>query len=63
MKKPELYSRHEAADYLSLKPQTLAAWATNGRYSLPFIKVGRKVVYRREDLDQFLNSRTTTQTL
>ena len=63
MNKPELLTREYAASYLSIKPQTLATWATTGRYSLPFIKVGRKVFYRREDLDQFLKSRTLTQTV
>ena len=62
MSKPELLNRNEAADYISVKPQTLSVWATTGRYGLPFIKVGRKVFYRREELDQFLNARTSTQT-
>lgn len=62
MQKPELLNRNEAADYISVKPQTLSVWATTGRYNLPFIKVGRKVFYRREVLDQFLNARTSTQT-
>ncbi|MBO7920599.1 helix-turn-helix domain-containing protein [Alteromonas sp. K632G] len=50
MQKPELLNRNDAADYISVKPQTLSVWATTGRYSLPFVKVGRKVFYRREDL-------------
>lgn len=58
---PELLTREKAADYLSVKPQTLAVWATLGRYSLPVVHVGRLVRYRREDLDEFLRSRTTTQ--
>ncbi|MFA3790836.1 helix-turn-helix domain-containing protein [Aliiglaciecola sp. SL4] len=62
MQKPELLNRNDAADYISVKPQTLSVWATTGRYSLPFVKVGRKVFYRREDLDNFLSSRTITQT-
>lgn len=62
MQKPELLNRTQAADYISVKAQTLSVWATTGRYSLPFIKVGRKVFYRREDLDNFLITRTSTQT-
>jgi excisionase family DNA binding protein len=62
MKKPDLLNRNEAASYISVKPQTLSVWATTGRYGLPFIKVGRKVFYRKEALDQFLNIRTSTQT-
>lgn len=63
MQKPELLNRIEAAEYISVKPQTLSVWATTGRYGLPFIKVGRKVFYRRDALDQFLITRTLTQTL
>jgi len=44
MQKPELLNRNDAADYISVKPQTLSVWATTGRYSLPFVKVGRKVL-------------------
>ena len=61
--KPNLYSRQKAADYIQTKPQTLAVWASTGRYNLPFIKVGRKVFYREEDLDQFLTRRTFTSTI
>lgn len=56
--RPELLTRPEAAEYLGVKPQTLAIWATTKRYSLPMIKVGRLVKYRRSDLDRFLRERT-----
>ena len=55
---PELLTREEAAEYLGVKPQTLGAWKTSGRYNLPMIKVGRLCKYRREDLDRWLASRT-----
>ncbi|MCF7982418.1 MAG: helix-turn-helix domain-containing protein [Pseudomonadales bacterium] len=61
--KPILLNRAEASDYIGVKSQTLAVWASTGRYSLPFVKVGRKVLYRKEDLDQFLTRRTFTSTL
>jgi excisionase family DNA binding protein len=50
--------RDVAAAYLGIQPQTLAVWATTGRYGLPYIKVGRRVRYRIADLDKFLASRT-----
>lgn len=50
--KPVL-DRHEAAEFLGVKPQTLAAWACNKRVLLPYVKIGRRVVYRRQDLDAF----------
>lgn len=58
----ELKTRAEAAEYIGVKPQTLAAWATHGRYDLPYIRVGRCVRYLRSDLDNFLRSRTVTNT-
>jgi excisionase family DNA binding protein len=57
-----LLTRNEAAAYLGVKPQTLAVWATTGRYKLPFVKVGRTVKYRVTDLDAFLEGRTVTST-
>ena len=54
----KLLSREEAAAYLGLKPQTLAAWAVTGRYGLPMIRVGRSVRYRLADLERWLAART-----
>lgn len=56
--KQMLISRTEAAEYLGIKPQTLAVWATTKRYNLPYVKVGRLVKYSRESLDGFIASRT-----
>ena len=56
--RPALLTRDQAAEYIGVKPQTLACWAVAGRYSLPMIKVGRLVKYRRSDLDKFLDRRT-----
>jgi excisionase family DNA binding protein len=58
MANPELLTREQAADFLGLKEQTLATWATTRRYNLRYIKVGRCVRYRRADLEAFLTSRT-----
>lgn len=55
-----LMTRAEAADYLGVKVQTLAAWATRQTYQLPYIRVGRLVRYRRSDLDKWLQDRTVT---
>lgn len=57
----DLLTRREAAEYLRVKPQTLALWACTGRYGLRFVKVGGRVYYRRSDLDRFLEQRTATQ--
>jgi excisionase family DNA binding protein len=53
-----LVSRKEAATYLGLAPQTLAQWACSGRVRLPMVKVGRKVQYRKTDLDAFIVANT-----
>jgi excisionase family DNA binding protein len=49
-----LMSRQSAADYLGVGMQTLAAWACNKRYQLPYVKIGRRVMYRQSDLDAFI---------
>ena len=54
----KLLTRREAAAYLGLKPQTLAAWAVTGRYGLPMTRVGRSVRYRLADLEKWLKLRT-----
>lgn len=48
----------QAAEFLGVQEQTLAAWRCNRKYPLPYIKVGRKIRYRLSDLERFLASRT-----
>lgn len=52
-----MMKRPKAAAYIGVCEQTLANWATSGRYELPFIKVGRAVRYRKADLDRWLEQR------
>ena len=47
-----------AADLLDVTPGTLSVWRSTGRYNLPFVKIGRKVRYRRADLLAWLERRT-----
>jgi excisionase family DNA binding protein len=47
----------EAAEFLGIKKQTLAAWRCLGRYDLRFEKIGRLVRYRLEDLEAFCEGR------
>ena len=54
----ELLDTQPAAARLGIKPHTLEVWRTSGRYSLPFIRVGRRVKYRLADLERFLEART-----
>ena len=57
-----LLSRREAAEFLGIRESTLAVWHATNRYPLPVIKVGRLARYRRDDLEHFLNQRTTPHT-
>jgi excisionase family DNA binding protein len=59
---PVWLTRREAAEYLGVKPQTLAIWASAGRYRLPFHKLGRSVRYSKDDLDAFLARRRVSHT-
>jgi len=54
----DLLNEQQAARTIDVTPGTLSVWRSTGRYNLPFIKVGRKVRYRRADLDAWLESRT-----
>ncbi|HRO36807.1 helix-turn-helix domain-containing protein [Thauera sp.] len=53
----ELLDDKAAAAILDVSPGTLSVWRSTGRYNLPFLKIGRKVRYRRTDLDAWLVKR------
>ena len=55
---PALLDENKAAEFLTLAPGTLSVWRSTGRYAIPFVKVGRRVRYRRADLEAWLESRT-----
>ncbi len=54
----DLLDDKAAAAILDVSPGTLSVWRSTGRYALPFLKVGRKVRYRRADLLAWMESRT-----
>ena len=56
---PAALSTREAAAYLAISTVTLARLTKAGE--LPHLRIGRAIRYRREDLDNFLASRTTTE--
>lgn len=49
-------SPDEAAEYLGLKKSTLAVWRCTDRYKIPYVKIGSKVAYYKDDLDAFIDS-------
>ncbi|MGN5136463.1 helix-turn-helix domain-containing protein [Aeromonas veronii] len=55
-------TRREAAAYLGLSEKTLGVWASNGRYELPYYKLGNRTLYELADLDAFLASRKMLHT-
>jgi hypothetical protein len=56
----KLVSPNLAAQVLDTTAQTLANWRNTGRYSLPYVKVGRLVRYRLSDLEAFIETRTVS---
>ncbi|MBL1264928.1 helix-turn-helix domain-containing protein [Candidatus Methylomicrobium oryzae] len=53
-----LLNNEQAAAYLGVTPRTLDVWRCTKRYSIPYVKVGRLVRYRKSSLDAFHQSRT-----
>ena len=53
---PRLLSVESAGLYLSISPWTVRDLITRGE--LPAVRIGRRVLLRREDLDSFINTRT-----
>jgi Helix-turn-helix domain len=54
---PKLLTAEEAAAAIGVTSGTLAIWRCTRRYPLPWIKAGRKVRYREDDVAAFLDSR------
>jgi len=52
----QLFNRKQAAQFLGVQENTLAVWATNKRYDLPFYKIGRLVKYKISDLEKFVSA-------
>lgn len=51
----------EAARYIGLRKSTLEAWRVRGDGPV-FLKLGKAVRYREQDLDDFLMARRCTST-
>ncbi len=54
----ELLPPTDAAAFLGVTVGTMEVWRCVRRYPLPYVKIGRKVMYRRADLLAFIDSRT-----
>jgi predicted site-specific integrase-resolvase len=51
----------QAAEFIGVSPCTLVTWRCTGRYSIPYVKVGKKVFYYLNDLQEWLESRKVTK--
>lgn len=55
--KIQLLTPQETAELLGISKGTLNLWRCKKRYPLPYVKVGRAVRYRLEDVLKFIESR------
>lgn len=46
----------QTARYLGVAIGTLAVWRCTARYPLPFVKIGRRVMYREQDITNFIEN-------
>ncbi|MBM7071967.1 helix-turn-helix domain-containing protein [Shewanella sp. 202IG2-18] len=53
----KLLSPLEVSNLLGVTTGTLSVWRCTGRYPLKYVKVGRIVMYRQSDIDDFLKNR------
>ena len=58
----KVYTVDELAEYLSMNPQTLSNWRTQG-YGPKFVKVGRNVRYREGDINDWMESQVASETV
>ncbi|MCL2913095.1 helix-turn-helix domain-containing protein [Shewanella corallii] len=61
--KNSLLTPNQAAYVLGVTTGTLSVWRCTGRYPLRFVKVGRRVMYRTSDIEDFINGRVYEHTL
>ena len=54
----KLLTPAEAAEILGVKVDTLTVWRSTKRYPLPFVRVGRRIKYKAEDVLSFIEART-----
>lgn len=56
-----LLTTEQTAQILSIKPRTLVIWRYEGRSELPFVRLGRAVRYRLEDIQSYIEGKTHRQ--
>ncbi len=59
----EMVTPKEVSKSINVTEGTLQVWRSTGRYDLPYIKVGGKVMYRISDVNKFIESRQYSHTI
>jgi Helix-turn-helix domain len=55
-----LLTPQQTAEVLGVTIGTLAVWRCTARYPLPFVKIGRRVKYRVNDINNFIENNIST---
>ena len=53
----QLLTKEDVSRILGVTVGTLAVWRTTKRYNLPYVKSGRLIRYREQDVQAFITSR------
>ena len=59
---PKLMNPDQTAEVLGVTVETLSLWRCTKRYPLAFVKIGKCVKYRADDVLAFIESRTVNCT-
>ncbi len=58
-KSKTLLTPQEVSEILGVSVETMSVWRSVNRYPLPFVKIGRLVRYKPDDIEAFIKSRTS----
>lgn len=56
----QLLTPIETAAILGVTKSTLEVWRATKRYDLSFVKIGGRVMYKREDIEDFISRRSVS---
>ncbi len=57
-----LITPDKVSEILGISKGTLAVWRSIGRYNLPYVKIGSRVMYRLTDIQAFIEERLRDHT-
>lgn len=59
--KSKLMTQAEAANYLNTSVGVLNSWRSTGKHKIPFVRWGRCIRYKQDDLDRWIESQSENQ--